>query len=119
MTSKNEQALAFALAAILLVVGVVCYAAFPPKTPEEPVRVMFKSTAGSIFFDHKTHTADTGYAIACDDCHHEGDEPVACSECHEADSDVKRSDAFHGQCKGCHEDSGAGPVKCAACHVMK
>jgi len=23
------------------------------------------------------------------------------------------------QCKGCHEDGGAGPVECAACHVMK
>jgi len=48
MTSKNGQALALALAAILLVVGVVCYAAFPAKTPEEPVRLMLKTTAGSI-----------------------------------------------------------------------
>jgi len=119
MTSKNEQMLAFVLAAVLLIIGVVCYAAFPVKTPEEPVRLMFKTTAGSILFDHKTHTSDAGYAIACDDCHHEGDEPTACGECHEADSDVKRSDAFHKQCKDCHEDSGAGPVECSACHVMK
>lgn len=118
MTSKSEQLFAFGLAAILLVVGVVCYAAFPQKAPEEPVRLMFKTTAGKVLFDHRTHAADSGYGIACDDCHHEGDEPVACSECHEADSDVTISDAIHGNCKGCHEENGAGPVECAACHVM-
>ena len=33
-------------------------------------------------------------------------------------SDVSRSDAFHGQCKGCHEEEEAGPVECSACHVL-
>ena len=123
MTSKNEQTLAFALAAIFLVLGVVCYAAFPSKAPEEPVRLMFKTTAGSILFDHKTHTADTGYALACDDCHHEEQEDgsSSCSgeDCHGPDSDPKRGDALHTNCKGCHEESEAGPVECSACHVMK
>ena len=122
MTSKNEQTLAFALAAVLLVVGVICYAACPVEPPEEPVRIMFKSTAGSILFDHKIHTADGGYGIACDDCHHEEqDESKSCNgeDCHGPDSDPKRGDALHANCKGCHEDSGAGPVECSACHVMK
>lgn len=121
MTSKGEQAFAFALAAILLVVGVVCYAGFAQETPEEPVRLMFKTTAGKILFDHKTHTGDAGYGIACDDCHHEEqDESKSCSgeDCHGPDSDPKRGDALHTNCKGCHEDNGAGPVECAACHVM-
>ncbi len=122
MTSKNEQTLAFALAAIFLAVGVVCYAAFPTKVPEEPVRLMLKTTAGSVFFDHKTHTADEGYGFACDDCHHEEQEDSkSCSgeDCHGPDSDPKRGDALHANCKGCHEDSGAGPVECSACHVMR
>jgi len=121
MTSKGEQSLAFALAAILLVVGVVCYAAFPQEAPEEPVRLMFKTTAGKILFDHQTHTGDDGYGLACDDCHHEEqDESMSCSgeDCHGPDSDPKRGDAFHMNCKGCHEDSGAGPVECANCHVL-
>jgi hypothetical protein len=122
MTSKGEQTVAFALAAILLVVGVVCYAAFPQEEPEEPVRLMFKSTAGKILFDHKTHTADAGYGIACDDCHHEEQEDGSSScngeDCHGPESDPKRGDALHSNCKGCHEDSGAGPVECAACHIM-
>lgn len=122
MTSKNEQTLAFALAAILLLVGVVCYAGFSQEVPEEPVRLMFKSTAGSILFDHVTHTSDDGYGVACDDCHHEEqDDSSSCSgeDCHGAETDVKRSDALHTNCQGCHEEMGAGPVECAACHVMK
>jgi len=118
MTSKNEQVLAFVLAGVLFLVGVICYAAFPQEAPDEPVRLMFKTTAGKVLFDHKTHTVDAGYDIPCDDCHHDGDEPIACGECHEADSDLKRADAIHEQCKGCHEESGAGPVACSACHVM-
>lgn len=121
MTSKNEQVLAFALGAVLLLVGIVCYAAFPQETPEEPVRLMFKTTAGKVLFDHKTHMADEGYGVACDDCHHEEQEDSSsCSgeDCHGPDSDVTISDAIHGKCKGCHEEGGAGPVECAACHVM-
>ena len=121
MTSKGEQAFAFALAAILLVVGVVCYAGFSQKSPAEPVRLMFKTNAGKILFDHKTHSDDAGYGIACDDCHHEEQEGTSsCSgeDCHGPDSDPKRGDALHMNCKGCHEESGAGPVECAACHVM-
>jgi hypothetical protein len=121
MTSKGEQAFAFALAAILLVVGVVCYAGFSQESPAEPVRLMFKTNAGKILFDHKTHSDDAGYGIACDDCHHEEQEGTSsCSgeDCHGPDSDPKRGDALHTNCKGCHEESGAGPVECAACHVM-
>jgi Zn finger protein HypA/HybF involved in hydrogenase expression len=122
MTSKNETTLAFALAIILLVVGVVCYAAFPQEAPEEPLRMMLKTTAGSVLFDHQTHAGEDGYGLACDDCHHEEqDESMSCSgeDCHNADSDPKRGDAFHMNCKGCHEDAEAGPVECAECHVMK
>jgi len=121
MTSRNEQVLAYALAAILLVVGVVCYAAFPAKAPEEPVRLMFKTTAGKVLFDHKTHSADAGYGVACDDCHHEEQEgSKSCSgeDCHGPDSEPKRSEALHTNCKGCHEESGAGPLECSECHVM-
>jgi hypothetical protein len=122
MTSKNETTLAFALAIILLVVGGVCYGFFPQEAPEEPMRMMLKTTAGSVLFDHKTHTDDGGYGLACDDCHHEEqDETMSCSGewCHGPESDPKRGDALHMNCKGCHEDGGAGPVECSACHVMK
>lgn len=121
--------LAYAVGACLLVLGVISYAAFPPKTPDEPVRLMFNVAAGKVLFDHKTHTSELGYGLSCEDCHHElldsgGEEPAPCWECHdpvEGDEEMpKRADAFHQQCGGCHEDFGAGPTEqeCSLCHVM-
>jgi hypothetical protein len=125
MKSDKELQIAYGLAIILLVVGVLSYSAFSAKTPDKPVRLMFKCVAGKILFDHKTHTVESGYGISCSDCHHnleEGEtEPEACGECHELESQDEdtpsRSDAFHTQCIGCHEAE-AGPAKCASCHVM-
>lgn len=142
MTSNKELQLAFRLAIILLVIGVLSFAAFPAKAPEQPVRLMFKSAAGKVMFTHKTHFGDEGYGVACMDCHHhpeDGSEtagcgychlaepgetlPESCLDCHEADEiegtePPKRSDAFHQQCIGCHKDNDAGPQECAECHMM-
>lgn len=146
MSSKKDLQLAFGLAIALSIVGVVCYAytALSAKPPDVPVRIMYQSAAGKVLFDHKTHTADTGYGFACFDCHHhpEGDEmairacgdchnlplekgalPEACYECHDKDEIegtemVNRGDAFHTQCIACHKDAGAGPEDCNSCHVL-
>ena len=127
MDLKSEKNIAYLLAFILLVVGVICYAAFPEEIPEEPIRIMLKATAGKVLFDHRGHASEDGYGFDCIDCHHayeedEGTKPVTCSECHETDGEdedmLKRSDAFHSQCIGCHEDDGTAPVDCSACHVM-
>jgi hypothetical protein len=126
MKSNKELQIAYGLAIILLVVGVLSYSAFSAKTPEQPVRLMFKCVAGKVLFDHKTHTAESGYSISCSDGHHDLEEgetkPQACGECHEAksqDEDMpSRSDAFHSQCIDCHKEGGAGPEICASCHVM-
>ncbi len=124
MNVKREKIFAFLLAALLLVVGVVCYAVFPVTSPEEPVRIMLKNSAGDVLFSHKEHAGEDGYGLSCEDCHHmwEGGDskPEACGNCHEPDSEdpVKRSDAFHLQCKGCHEEYGAGAVNCSECHVL-
>jgi hypothetical protein len=118
---------AYWLAIALFVIGVVCYAAFPDKTPEEPVRIMLASTAGNVLFDHKVHLSYEGYGIDCIDCHHvweedSGEKPLACGECHEQESEEedfpKRSDAFHQQCLTCHEEDGTAPTDCSACHVL-
>ncbi len=121
MGVRTERVFAYCLAGMFFIVGIVCYAAFPESVPDEPVRIMLNSTAGNILFDHKGHTSESGYGLECDACHLHGDEdePTACGECHEPDSeDVKRLDAFHIQCKGCHEDEEAGPVNCNECHRM-
>ena len=128
MFSKKELKLAYGLAVCFLVVGVISYAAFPLKAPDVPLRLMFKTTAGKVLFDHQTHTSEFGYGLSCKDCHHElqddGEQPQPCGECHdpaEGDEEMpKLVDAFHKQCEGCHADFGAGPKEkeCSQCHVM-
>jgi hypothetical protein len=123
MDLKLERTLVYSLLAILFVIGVVSYAAFGKKTPEEPIRIMLNSTAGNVVFDHKTHTSKDGYAYECIDCHHAWEEgegkPLACGECHEVDGEdsLRRSAVLHTQCIGCHEDFGMAPVECSACHA--
>ena len=119
MDVKTERVIAYGMVVVFLVVGIVCYAGYPSKVPDEPVRIIFESTAGSILFDHAGHVSESGYGLDCWTCHHEdGDDPADCGACHDEDSEVSRADAFHGQCKGCHEDEDAGPVQCSACHVL-
>ncbi|MFZ0725598.1 MAG: cytochrome c3 family protein [Desulfobacterales bacterium] len=144
--SGKELQLAYKLAIVLLVVGIASYAytAFSAKPPNEPIRVLYKTTAGKVLFDHKTHLAESGYGVSCYDCHHhppedesalkacstchpaepvEGTVPESCLECHDA-GDIegtevaKRVDAYHTQCIDCHKSVGAGPVDCNSCHVL-
>ena len=128
MDIKTGKIVAYCLAIVLFVVGFVCYAAFPQNKPEDPIRIMLKATAGNILFDHKGHVSEDGYEIDCEDCHHaydkedEESKPESCGECHLAEEDEdeeapKRSDAFHFQCNGCHEENDA-PLDCAQCHVL-
>ncbi|MFH1154682.1 MAG: cytochrome c3 family protein [Pseudomonadota bacterium] len=121
MTSKKELQIASFLTVILLISGIACYAAFHPPAPEEPIRLMFQNAAGKVLFTHQVHTVD--YSLSCVDCHHniEDGEVYNCGECHESTGDESmpsKTDAFHAKCKGCHENSGSGPVECNACHAI-
>ena len=145
MTSNasKELKLAYGIAIVLLIVGVLSYTAFSGKTPDEPLRVVYTGAGGSVLFDHATHAG--GYDLSCTACHHHPEEPdadaamPACSACHVAPKDgslpkacldchaedevgmesvPNSADAFHSQCIGCHQELGAGPVECAACHGL-
>ena len=133
MASEKELQLAYRLATILLVVGILCYAAFPASTPDPPPRVMLKNMAGQVLFDHKGHTSVEGYGLSCIDCHHtntnDDPHPDACGVCHGAENQekegktiIKRFDAFHQQCERCHRDYDIGPEKdddrCSWCHTL-
>ena len=123
MRPENERKLAVGLGLILLGVAALCYTALKAETPDEPVRLNFKGSAGDVLFTHQVHAAE--YDLDCAACHHnldDGDEEYNCSECHEpggtADDDpMGRTDAMHAQCITCHDDMGAGPVECASCHA--
>jgi len=120
MTSNKEKLLAYAITLVMLLIGVVGYAAFDEKAPNTPYRILFQSMAGKVQFDHMEHVGD--YGLSCNDCHHnlsEGEtEPDTCGSCHlpDADDPIKRSEAFHNQCIGCHQ--GGGPTKCNGCHLL-
>jgi len=140
MSSNKELKLAYGIAVVLLVVGVLSYTALSGEAPEEPLRIMYRGAAGGVLFNHQIHAYD--YGFSCSDCHHHpedagemlscnachtfpegGQLPEACLECHGADEvDLtgvpNKTDAYHSQCIGCHEDSGAGPVECATCHIL-
>jgi len=145
MTSGKELKLVLSVAGILFFVGLFCYAFFPSKPPDEPVRIYYPSATGSVLFQHAQHHA--GYDVSCYDCHHHpiDDEAalIACSECHlknpeegapppdvcldchdideiEDTEMPSQPDASHDQCSQCHEGIGAGPVKqaCSECHIQ-
>ena len=148
MISKTQMKFASYSAILLFVIGFFCYAAFPSRPPDEPIRIMFHSNAGKVLFGHKTHTSIEGYGVSCQDCHHhppddesalqacgychqlpaEGEDfPESCLDCHDLDEIegsevIKRSNAFHDQCRSCHVEFGAGPGDsddaCNDCHVL-
>jgi hypothetical protein len=145
MTSERDLKLVYSVAVILFIVGLFCYAAFPVKPPDEPLRIQYRSATGNVLFEHAKHA--TEYDVSCYDCHHHpGDDEaglIACSECHlknpeenapppercldchDAD-DIEdtempsQPDASHDQCSDCHSGIGAGPVKqaCSECHAQ-
>ena len=84
-----------------------------------------------VKFSHEKHSTN----IECLQCHHDydayhnnkGGDGRPCSDCHgrpDKKGLLPLSDAFHMQCKGCHEVMHAlgkktGPVMCGECHVRQ
>jgi hypothetical protein len=89
--------------------------------------ITFDASMGKVKFAHKKH-AET-LKIDCIKCHHTWKKGETtgklCLECHKAKAEGKAlsaKDAFHKDCKGCHDDAKkagktAGPTGCTQCHV--
>ena len=146
MRGEKETKRVYILTIVLLVIGVCCYAFFSKIDADNPPRYVYKVAAGNVMFSHNIHhSPETGYGIACGDCHHHpaDDESalVGCGECHAVSDDQpppvegclachdnsdlegvtlkKRSEILHDQCIGCHEASDVDVVDCNTCHAMK
>lgn len=128
MTSKKELRFAYFMAVLLLLIGGLCYAAFPVESPENPVRKLYKPDTGKVLFTHKNH--NTKYGVSCFDCHHHYEEDEsqlrACSDCHSQQEAMTVPDI----CRDCHEPLDAHhPTKedvdeselraCNECHQLK
>jgi hypothetical protein len=121
MTLQRDLKIVIGVMIVLLITGIICYASLNSSPPDEPVRLMFQNKGGKVLFTHSVHAGE--YASECLDCHHnlDSDEVYNCGECHgeTGDGDLpSKFDAFHAQCVGCHEESGAGPVDCNSCHLL-
>lgn len=84
-----------------------------------------------VQFTHEQHAN----ILECLRCHHnfdqyrnnKGSEGQPCSDCHAkaaGDNPVPLQEAFHTQCKRCHEQTltkgtASGPVMCGECHLKK
>ncbi len=95
--------------------------AFGAAFAAPPGKIVIKEiqkTKPPVAFDHKAHG---GKVKECAACHHKdaaGSEQK-CAKCHGAKTEDKKVDlkeAFHKQCKECHQKGKKGPVKCEGCH---
>jgi hypothetical protein len=89
--------------------------------------IEYTPSYGKVTFAHKKH-AET-LKIDCLKCHHTWKKGETsgklCKDCHKAKLEGKAiaaKDAYHKDCKGCHEDAKkankpAGPTGCTQCHV--
>lgn len=74
------------------------------ETPGDtgPETVVLEAKFGNITFPHRGHAEREG-----------------CAACHEQTPPQKielEQESAHKLCRGCHQERGAGPVKCTECH---
>lgn len=94
-----------------------------------------KKDRGAVAFPHELHME----GFDCLDCHHkmengenvldesdldEDNPETYCGACHNDQSKLKRKEAFHYQCMGCHNEykmtqEVTGPLLCGECHVLE
>jgi len=120
----------------LLAIVLILAAFVSPAFSQDPMislnhKEMGKHERPVVSFNHEKHAAK----IDCMKCHHDydaymnnrGGDGQPCGTCHEVAAKQEMpslKDAFHGQCKRCHENMMAqkkpsGPVTCGGCHVKK
>jgi len=116
----------------LLLVVLVLAAFIPLAHSQEDTIVLNHKEIGKhqrplVEFNHKNHAENK---LDCTRCHHDfdayqnnrGGEGQTCDSCHkkkDEDGVLALKDAFHFQCRCCHENMKTGPVACGECHVRK
>lgn len=125
---KHAGFILMCILAASLAVGVVC--------AQEDMQVVENDAfeppqrANSVF-KHDEHN-EAAEIEECSTCHHvyedgklvedESSEDQRCSDCHDlrsSDGQPSLMNAYHLNCKGCHQKEKAGPVMCGECHRWK
>jgi hypothetical protein len=115
----------------LLLVVLALAVFIPPAYSQEDIVILNHPELGHhqrppVEFNHKLHAEK----FDCARCHHDfdaymnnrGGEGQPCDSCHKRRADdglISLKDAFHTQCKTCHESMKDGPTTCGECHVRK
>ncbi len=106
-------------ALVAVIVAVVFAAGLALAAPPEKMVIKeIQKSKAPVAYNHKAHGEKVK---ACKECHHkdEAGKEQKCSACHKAKADGKKielKEAFHKQCKGCHQKAKKGPTKCDECH---
>lgn len=105
-----------------------------PAFSQEDMKVIASDAYSTLtrppaVFVHDEHNEKAGVED-CVLCHHGGSdgvqdtsmstEGIPCSDCHDvkpASNMTGLTNAYHGQCIGCHREQGKGPLACSQCHV--
>ncbi len=127
MTTKRyalaaTAALMVVLLSLLPAVSQDEYPVFPQDVFPDPQRPLSR-------FNHDDHMFFETIED-CHVCHHlyvdgrllegESSDGTPCGDCHKLKTGGKGTDrlrAYHGRCKGCHEELKAGPIACGECHI--
>lgn len=117
----------------ILIMAVALALALPALSQEDMTVIASDAyptlTRPAAAFVHDAHNEKAG-AEDCVLCHHGGSDGVqdtssstegtACADCHAVKPDkglTGLTNAYHGQCIGCHQKEGKGPLACGQCHV--
>ncbi|GAB6904229.1 Acidic cytochrome c3 [Desulfosarcina cetonica] len=121
-----------ALVALSLIIGTVL--AISPVWSQDEMTVVDNTDFPNAqrppsVFVHDRHNENAGIDD-CAVCHHvydegqlledESSEDQRCVDCHYLErmgDQPGLMEAFHANCKGCHEQEGNGPILCGECHV--
>ena len=111
MTPKRELQIAYSLIIVFLFVGAISFAAFPAKTPDEPVRLMYKTVAGKVLFDQQnpfmriqgTASPVPGLSPSIILKNPKKVEDSACSVRRVSSKFLKKVKTFPDSCLDCHE----------------
>lgn len=129
MQRKTFSVVVMAAALLCLALGATPVLSQDDMTQLAPEAFENPQRPPSVFV-HDAHNEKAGLE-ECYVCHHmDGSAPdpddtsegTPCADCHDlegGDGATGLIDAYHKQCKGCHEKEGKGPVACGECHVRK
>jgi len=110
-----------ALCTALVMAMVFAFGSAIAAPPDKVVIKEIQKVKGPVPFNHKAHME---MVKPCAKCHHadQAGKEQKCSKCHGDKTDGKKvslKEAYHTQCKSCHQKEKKGPTKCDECHQKK